>query len=204
MVVLTQWRISRKSALGLFMLPVIAQGNFETFETLIFFIKPSALNIINIMMRTTLLFLLPALHLASATYFNYDASLSGSNKCALVNVVIDESGTSNGDRTWMKSVAVPEVSRLLKEEGFHNIFACINEYGSTNNLGCTEADGSGNVNTGALETWENQATAANGWQMIQEAIQDLPSVINEKDLVQTCGVFVKTMYFMTDMVCSRS
>ena len=50
---------------------------------------------------------------AAAQLFDYNGLATGSKKCALINVVMDESGSMGGDQAFMSSTALPTMAREL-------------------------------------------------------------------------------------------
>jgi hypothetical protein len=158
------------------------------------------------------------------SYYDYTAELEGSEKCALMNIVMDESSDhidetiKQDDQAWMRDVAIPEITRRLKAEGMDKIFICTHGFGNSNHdntiqetdptvsdehhvghfHGCSLADANGIIDAAPLDSLATEGYTEDGYQAIHFAVRDIPAIINNVDIASTCGALAKNMILLTD------
>lgn len=135
--------------------------------------------------------------------YDYDAPLTGEKKCVVISVVMDESGSMEGEQTFMKETAVPAIMDSLQGDGFET-FLCSYGYGSyiahagleqtgdAHFHGCSSGFDAGIMDYVAAGLFEDTFEA------IYWSIRDLPKTIEGKDLASTCKTMARNMIVVTD------
>lgn len=124
---------------------------------------------------------------------------------------MDESGSMAIEQDFMQNTAIPSLLQQLKAAGVDNVFVCIHGFGSHAHdpfgldrghfHGCTEGNSQGVVvDSSLMDSWVTEGKFEDGWQAIHNAIRDLPSEINGKNLSQTCKTLGRNMILVTDEV----
>jgi len=144
---------------------------------------------------------------ASAS-FDYAAKPTGSDKCALINVVMDESGSMSGDQTFMKTTALPRMARTLHDTpyGYDKVFVCSGGFGRYSNsngnyyhhLGCSTLDATGAIGNTQVTNWHASGATEDGWMGMQRSMTDVSATIEGINLLSTCGRIDKNMILVTD------
>jgi len=145
---------------------------------------------------------------ASAGTFDYAATPAGPSKCALINVVMDESGSMSGDQAFMKTTALPRMAQTLYAAPYDytEVFLCsggFGRYGSGNynrykHMGCTTLDSNGNIANNAVTNWVSSGATEDGWMGIERSMNDVYDTIEGKNLISTCGRIDKNLILVTD------
>jgi hypothetical protein len=142
----------------------------------------------------------------SAQLFNYQAEPSGNAKCALINVVMDESGSMRNDQTFMRDIALPRMARELQtsQYGYNHVFICSTGFTRYNRrtyareLGCSTYDRNGVIQSPSAVAYRLTGGFEDGWHGIKTAIETVPSSIEGVDLVTTCNKIHKNVILVTD------
>ncbi|CAJ1948917.1 unnamed protein product [Cylindrotheca closterium] len=140
--------------------------------------------------------------------FDYSAPATGSAKCALINVIMDESGSMGGDQTFLKNVALPKMATELhsSNHNYSDVFVCSSGFGysRTNNaqayrhLGCTTYNSAGVIANSTALAWYANGAIEDGWYAMKHGMQDVPSSINGTDLLSHCARVDKNLILVTD------
>ncbi|KAL3939185.1 MAG: hypothetical protein SGBAC_006043 [Bacillariaceae sp.] len=144
----------------------------------------------------------------------------GDLKCALINVVVDESRAYDGEDAYLRDIALPEIVRCLltEEYGYDHVLICGNSFAGDGqfrvkyeSFGCAEFDATGamaptRLPAGAPQpdplqfnsdaTFEPNDTR--GYNAIERSVENVKATINEVDLVVECGRLDKSMILLTD------
>lgn len=142
------------------------------------------------------------------TLFDYKASLTGSDKCAVISVVMDESGSMAGEQDFMKNTAVPGIIKELEGKGFATYF-CSYGYGATvyhNNAEVSGGDahfhGCSVGADSAIMDYVASGSFEDAFEAIYWSIRDLPAEIGGKNLATSCKTMARNMILVTDEVRS--
>jgi len=146
---------------------------------------------------------------ASAYHFDYSATPSGSDKCALINVVMDESGSMSKDQGFMKDTALPRMARELHSNlyGYKHVFICstgFSDYytsGTVNyarDLGCSTYDSNGVILQSQAVDWRLTGGFEDGWHGLMTAIDSVPDTIEGLPLLTTCNRIDKNLILVSD------
>ena len=140
--------------------------------------------------------------------FDYSGTFTGSGKCALINVMMDESGSMGGDQAFLKNVAIPRIGAELQgpSHNYDHVFLCSGGFGAayaTNpqdyrHHGCTLVDASGNVVNPAVTSWVASGSREDGWYAIKAAILNVTASIEGIDLLSSCGSIAFNGILVTD------
>ncbi|KAL3936256.1 MAG: hypothetical protein SGBAC_008382, partial [Bacillariaceae sp.] len=151
---------------------------------------------------------------AVADRFDYAAPWpSNGVRCALLNVVVDETHATDREAEWLKDTAIPGIATKLysdekPEYNYDHVFVCGNGFGKEGAgpartyyrwFGCTRASTAGVLADSSVTGWET--TAANpedGWMAMTKAMENLPRVIETVDLQTTCDKFDRALILSTD------
>jgi len=147
-------------------------------------------------------------------YFNYTAQLgpSATKKCALLNVVMDETTSTKDESTWMTEVAIPNIASKLQTVAggsFDHVFVCGSGFGREGNwknksffrwMGCTKASASGTLNDMTVTDWDNKSKRQeDGWNAMDKAMDYVPPSIDNINIHDECQTFDRTLIMLTDM-----
>jgi len=143
--------------------------------------------------------------------FDYTATPTGSKKCALINVVMDESGSMYGDQEFMKNTALPRMSTELHSAsyGYDHVLLCSTgftnsastRYSTTTyarDLGCTVIEADGTIKDANVVDWNQRGHFEDGWHAMMTAIDSVPSTIDTINLLTDCGRIDKNLILVTD------
>ncbi|KAL3935362.1 MAG: hypothetical protein SGBAC_009106 [Bacillariaceae sp.] len=143
---------------------------------------------------------------ANAQSFDYSAPATGSAN-ALINVIMDESGSMSGDQYFMKNIAQPKMARELYSSTYNytDVFFCSSGFGySSDNaqhyrhLGCTTYNSAGVIADPNAAGWTARGGIEDGWYAMQKGMEDVPSSIDGKDLLSYCASIDKNLILVTD------
>ncbi|CAJ1956427.1 unnamed protein product [Cylindrotheca closterium] len=159
------------------------------------------------MMRLSLVSLVSLATAASAQPY-YDYTLKGEEKCAMINIAMDESGSMVGEHDFMRTRAAKQLVDLLQSPGpkFTKVFVCSNGFGNNFQL-YPEADADGYRHIGCSLGYDASILQYNlnvdsrtedGYSATTKSIDRVPAVIGGVDLAQTCGFMAKNMILVTD------
>jgi hypothetical protein len=179
---------------------------------------------------------------ASAQNFNYNAapSAEATDRCAIINLAVDESGSMFGEHQFLRDTALPRMAQTLYSDRyqFDHVFVCsvgfgfievneetgggdldfINEVNRrgrrklTNleiadedfhgfHLGCTTANADGTLNNNGVTDWlvsDEEGESEDGYAAVIRAIQDVPSEIDNINLLSSCKTLAKNVILVTD------
>ena len=146
---------------------------------------------------------------ASGQLFDYSGTPSGSGKCALINVAMDESGSMGGDQTFLKNVALPQMASELKSTAYNytDVFVCSGGFAAFispalparyRHLGCTSYDSNGVIANPAVVNWVAQGAEEDGWAGMEFAMRDVTASIDGIDLLTHCGSIDFNLILVTD------
>ncbi|KAL3928637.1 MAG: hypothetical protein SGBAC_012565, partial [Bacillariaceae sp.] len=153
------------------------------------------------------LLLATLLSLATAQPY-YDYTLQGSEKCAMVNIAMDESGSMVDEHDFMRTRAANKLVELLESPGpqFTKVFVCSNGFGNNATL-YPQADADGYRHIGCSLGYDASILQYNlnvdsrtedGYSATTKSIDRVPAVIGGVNLAQTCGSMAKNMILVTD------
>lgn len=169
------------------------------------------------------------MHVASATIvvdqtllepgpkFDYNAPLTGSSKCALVNIVMDESGSMTTEQSFMVDDAIPGIVSKLKSPDFNyeHVFLCSNGFGWGDNdnpnpilapnhyrhFGCTIGYADGTLEDSSIVTnWLTIGGLEEGYHAMVYSIANVPRRIEAINLLEECSTLDKNLILVTDEV----
>jgi hypothetical protein len=145
-----------------------------------------------------------ALYKDPGTLFDYSAPLTGTEKCAVISLVMDESGSMSGEQGFMKDKAIPGIISELETQGFATYF-CAYGYGSTvyhAGGGLQNGDAHFHGCAVGLDKTIMDYVVSGGFEDTFEAIywsiRDLPASIGGKDLASSCKTMARNMIVVTD------
>ena len=134
-----------------------------------------------------------------AEKYNYDMEppAGASKKCALINVVMDESGSMTTEQNFMRTTALPEIVRALYTPtyGYSDVFVCSNGFGAYLNtddfdyrhIGCAKGATNGAVDS-SLTDWQTYGHWEDGYYAMSKSMENLPKVIDIQMLTtQMCA-----------------
>lgn len=149
--------------------------------------------------------------------FDYSASPSpqATSKCALINVVVNETATASDEHIWLVDTNIPNrIRRFYNNDGYDTVFVCGNGVGESvveptphRFMGCSVADASGALVNPFVVNWrsndpDNSTVTDHITSRIQYALEEsmekLPSSIEGINLLDTCQQFDKRLVFVTD------
>ena len=136
---------------------------------------------------------------------------TASAKCALINVVMDESGSMETEQDFLQATAFPNMTRELysNKYGYDYVFLCSHGFGRRFHvdnalyryLGCSLFDPTTfQLMDPLIDDWYAVGKREDGWSAIHKGIKNVTAVIDGIDLVQTCKTMDKNMILVTDEV----
>lgn len=144
---------------------------------------------------------------AAAQLFDYSASPTGSAKCALINVAMDESGSMNNDQQFLKNIALPQMATELfgSTYNYTNVFLCSGGFGNNQgspqlyrHLGCTSYNAAGSITNSAVTNWVASGAVEDGWAAMEFSMRDVTASIEGIELLSHCGSIDKNLILVTD------
>lgn len=153
--------------------------------------------------------------------FDYSAPLTGSSRCAMVNIAMDESGSMQREQKFMEEYAIPRLSNLLygPEYQYDHVFFCTNGFGWLHapapyffrHIGCTI--GVAGTATGLVDSsvtaWQNTqgGRQEDGYHAIVQAINSVPAMVpglgSMIDIASTCATIKNNIILVTDEVRNK-
>ena len=146
--------------------------------------------------------------------YNMETPGSATKKCALVNIVMDESGSMSTEQNFLRQTAIPKIVEALHTPtyGYTDVFVCSNGFGGYlgtdffdyRYLGCTKgnpnsSNGSGLVNS-AITNWQVRGHWEEGYWAMSRSMENVPQVIEGVNLNTECSELHKNMILVTDEV----
>jgi len=155
-----------------------------------------------------ILFITTVIAETAAAKFDYSAKLTGKKRCGLINVVVDESKSTQDERNFLNETAIPRISSTLQESpyDYDEIFLCGAGFAGGKNAntqyrhkGCTTVDSAGTIKNDAVVTWiEHAGPKEDGWTGMMKSMEDVYGTIEGIELVSTCGTIDKNLILLTD------
>ncbi|KAL3940258.1 MAG: hypothetical protein SGBAC_005174 [Bacillariaceae sp.] len=153
--------------------------------------------------------------------YDYSVAPSGTKRCAVVSIAMDESGSMKTEQAFMKQYAIPRMTNVLysDEYQYDHVFFCSFGFGwlqapladhRFRSLGCTEGvkDFTGGfvnaLHDPAITNWENESGGEeeDGFNAIIAGVDALPASIvgpaGNVDINNDCAVFNKNFILVTD------
>ncbi|KAL3935537.1 MAG: hypothetical protein SGBAC_008965 [Bacillariaceae sp.] len=142
--------------------------------------------------------------------YDYDGTHTGNKKCALINVIMDESGSMWGDQAFMRNVVLPKLGTTLHSTayGYDEVFFCSAGFGHNSphyansayygHQGCTKLSASGGVGDPAVSTWQSSGATEDGWFAMQQGMEDVYATIEGVNLLSDCASLDKNLILVTD------
>ncbi|KAL3935877.1 MAG: hypothetical protein SGBAC_008686, partial [Bacillariaceae sp.] len=147
---------------------------------------------------------------SSTPKFDYTGTPSGTDKkCALINVLMDESGSMTGDQNFMKSVVLPKLGTTLQGATYNydKVFLCSGGFGYGSNyaagtyyrhLGCTSISPTGDIGDSNVVSWVSSGATEDGWNAMKKGMEDVHASIDGTDLLADCSSIDKNMILVSD------
>ncbi|CAJ1948989.1 unnamed protein product [Cylindrotheca closterium] len=147
---------------------------------------------------------------AATARFDYNTAPNGNKKCALINVIMDESGSMTGDQNFMKTTVLPKLGQTLHSAayGYDDVFLCSAGFGYgsphyANNahyyhLGCTKITAGGHIVDSEVVKWYSAGATEDGWYAMKQGMEDVYAEIEGVNLLNDCGSIDKNMILVTD------
>ena len=150
--------------------------------------------------------------------YNYeDWRNVGQSKCALINIVMDESGSMATEQDFLKETALPQiVESLYTTHEYDHVFLSSNGYGSSyqvdtdrmwyRHIGASRFyDGTNATTPYTLEdpsilNWLNGGTREDGYHAMRSAMYWIPLIMSGYNLHETCECISRNMILVTDEV----
>jgi len=152
------------------------------------------------------------------TKLNYADPLLGNDRCALVNIAMDESGSMKREQKFMKEYAIPRLAHLLHSDEYQydHVFFCTNGFGWSGaspenhyfrHIGCTVGapEFPSGIVDDSVTAWENTSGGEweDGYHAIVESISAVPAEIIDFggqliDIRATCGHLKNNIILVTD------
>ena len=148
--------------------------------------------------------------LQSGPLLDNHAALTGSAKCAIVNVAMDESGSMTTEQNFMKDDAIPGMVEKLYGPGFNydHVFVCSNGFGYHGatgpdfyrHLGCTIGIPDGTLADPTITNWVSNGSWEEGYNAMIYSIANVPETIAGINLHTGCGTLSKNIILVSDEV----
>ena len=115
--------------------------------------------------------------------FDYSAIPAGSDKCALINIAMDESTSTKNERDFIKDTALPRIGQTLPlaPYNYDHVFVCSGSFAGRKgngsdqyrHQGCTTIAPDGTIKDLNVVTWANhKGTREDGWTGMWNAMRD--------------------------------
>jgi len=138
----------------------------------------------------------------------YDYSLQGNEKCGMINVLMDESGSMVNEQQFMRERAITKIVQLLESPStkLQKVFVCSNGFGNDpavipntdsdgyRHLGCSLGYDASILNW----SFDNSGRDEDGYSGTIKSIDRVPANIEGVDIATTCGSMAKNMILVTD------
>lgn len=138
--------------------------------------------------------------------YSSPAKYTGTDQCALINVMMDESGSMKGDQNFMKGKnGVPKIAKAFFDFSngsvYKHIFVCAQGYGSGSKLprlhGCAHWTPN-NLDTTVMNKWVASGWFEDAWHASVESMHLTPDTIDGVDIYSTCKGVKKQVILVTD------
>jgi len=140
--------------------------------------------------------------------FDYNGAFGGSDKCAMINIAMDESGSMSTEQNFMIDDAIPGMVTKLMGSGFNydHVFVCSNGFGSTvpnpsryQHLGCTIGYADGTLkNPSVLTDWVAYGGWEEGYHAIVYSIANVPESIENINILNECNALDRNLILVSD------
>jgi len=159
---------------------------------------------------------------AVGVYMDLPVQLNGQDRCAMINIAMDESGSMQREQRFLKEYAIPRLSNLLysKEYDYDHVFFCTNGFGWKHapaadqyfrHIGCSTGVKTTLKSTGLahddITDFENEKGGQHedGYHAIVESINHVEKEIRGYgnaliDIPSTCATLKNNMILVTDEV----
>ncbi|CAJ1946047.1 unnamed protein product [Cylindrotheca closterium] len=147
-----------------------------------------------------------------STRYKYNPT-SGDSKCALVNVVVDESGSMETEQAFLRETALPKIAESLYTiYGYDHVFLSSNGFGARN-LANVKTDPMYFRHLGAsrfkqtapfapenpqLLEWVNNGSREDGYHALRSAMYWVPLVISGYNMHEECATIDRNLILVTD------
>ncbi|CAJ1968716.1 unnamed protein product [Cylindrotheca closterium] len=142
--------------------------------------------------------------------FDHSASLTGVDDCALLSLVVDESGSMMFEQDFLANQVMPMLVSDYRVKNYDRIFVCSHGFGAAQNKetgfafhGCVDA-----MTWSVPATTDELAEVMGSWRVlggvedpylgILMGIENTPATISGHELTTTCGTMFKNMILLTD------
>ncbi|CAJ1961471.1 unnamed protein product [Cylindrotheca closterium] len=130
-------------------------------------------------------------------------------KCALINTVMDESGSMQTEQAFLQATAFPGMTQDLYSDkyGYDYVFLCSHGFGRRfgidpswyRYLGCSLFNKeTGQLQNSLIDNWYAVGKREDGWAAIQKGIVNVTATIDGIDLLETCKTMDKNMILVSD------
>jgi len=142
--------------------------------------------------------------------YDHQGTLSGVQDCALLSLVVDESGSMTWEHEFLKTKAIPLMVADYRTKNYDHLFLCSHGFGAQKNKdtgfafhGCVDAltwsDPPTNTELGTvMGTWRTLGGVEDAYLGVLEGIENTPATIDGIQLATTCGTMFKSMIMLTD------
>jgi len=145
----------------------------------------------------------------SAGKFDYSVKPSGPGKCALINIAMDESASTQNERAFMKDTALPRISQTLQAAPYNydEVFLCGGSFAGSNSAGsdqyrhqgCTTISAGGIIANHDVVTWIPHAGRyEDGYTGMVRSMEDVYDTIEGINLLSACGRLDKNLILVSD------
>ena len=149
-------------------------------------------------------------YLQAGPLLDNNGAHTGSAKCALVNIAMDESGSMTTEQNFMKDDAIPGMITKLMGTGFDydHVFVCSNGFGYNyasgpayyQHLGCSLGNSNGTLVDPSITNWVSNGAWEEGYHAMAYSIANVPQAIEGINLQSDCGELAKNMILVSDEV----
>ena len=144
--------------------------------------------------------------------YKYKASY-GEGKCALLNVVVDESGSMATEQAFLKETALPKIAESLYAiYGYDHVFLTSNGFGSRHlvktdphyyrHLGASRFNDFAPyaLQDPTIVEWVNKGSREDGYHALRSAMYWAPLIISDYNMYEACDTIDKNLILVTDEV----
>lgn len=143
--------------------------------------------------------------------FDHRADLTGTEDCALLSLVVDESGSMMHEHDFLAHTAVPMFVQDFRSKNYDHLFICSHGFGSARDSrtdgfafhGCVDAFDWGTPPNATelgsiMGSWRVLGGVEDAYLGVMMGIENTPGVIDGSQLNSTCGTMFKNMILLTD------